>query len=108
MLKRLVKQLEGSGSCAESPNVTLCLAIGKIAERSDGTGLARHFKANGWGLFDVEWVRERLRQAAKRGYENDVAFVVSKILLRDGSLLSGSNDTNYHKPSFRTRKIYNQ
>jgi hypothetical protein len=83
VFKRLVKQLVESGSSAAAPKVTLCLAIGKIADKSDGQGLERHFRARRWRLFDVEWVRERLRLASKRGYENDVAFVVSKILLRE-------------------------
>lgn len=83
VFKRLVRQLKDSGSCAASPKVTLCLAIGKIADRTDGQGLERHFKARGWRLFNVEWIRGRLRLASKLGYENDVAFVVSKILLRE-------------------------
>jgi len=88
VFKRLVKQLLESGSCASSPKVTLCLAIGKMANRSDGQSLERHFKIRGWRLFDVEWIRQRLRVASQRGYENDVAFVVSKILLRDKALLA--------------------
>jgi hypothetical protein len=83
VLKRLAKQLRETGACAASPKIKLCLAVAKIASRSDPDALLRHFKRNGWLLFDPEWVRIQLRAAAKRGYENDVAFVVSKLLLRN-------------------------
>lgn len=82
VLKRLAKQLVETGACAANPRVTLCLAVGKIAGGTDLDGLTEHFHANGWRLFDDAWVRERLMTAAQCGYENDVAFVVSKLLLR--------------------------
>ncbi len=82
VLKRLGKQLQETGACAKFPRIKLCLAIGKIASKSDPDDLERHFKRNRWLLFDPEWVRVQLRNAATRGYENDVAFVVSKLLLR--------------------------
>ncbi len=43
VLKRFVKQLQESGSCAESPEMTLCIAIGKIAGRSDREGVGSPF-----------------------------------------------------------------
>jgi hypothetical protein len=82
VLKRLAKQLVETGASARNPRVTLCLAAGKIATGTDMAGLMKHFKLNRWRLFDDEWIRERLTTASQRGYENDVAFVVSKLLLR--------------------------
>jgi hypothetical protein len=84
VLNRLALQLQATGSCAPSPAIRLCLAAGNIAANSDREGLARHFEANNWGLFDEAWVRRELRAAADKGYENDVAFVVSKLILRGG------------------------
>ncbi len=85
VVNRLAYQLQETGACGVSPAIKLCLATGKIAANSDREGLARHFEANNWGLFDEAWVRRELRAASERGYENDVAFVVSKLLLRGGA-----------------------
>lgn len=79
---RLRAQLVKSGRCAAAPTVTLSLAIGKMARQTDVTGLQTRFNACGWKLFDPDWVREHLLTASKAGYENDVAFIVSKLLLR--------------------------
>ena len=80
VLRRLGKQLQETGACAGSPRITLCMAVGKIASKS--IGIDKHFKLKGWHLFDVKWIQEALTAASTRGYENDIAFVVSKILLR--------------------------
>lgn len=98
VLERIAKQLQDTGACAPSPRVRLCLAAGKIARKSDRNGLLQHFASKGWLLFDLCWVRERLLKASQRGYENDVAFVVSKLLLRsDGApaeLADAANASN--------------
>jgi hypothetical protein len=83
VLARLVQQLTDSGSCAPQPSVRLCLAVGKLANKTDRPGLESHFNNEGWRLFDAHWLRERLVRASNQGYENDIAFVVSKILLKD-------------------------
>jgi hypothetical protein len=98
VFRRLTEQLVAMGATAASPKVTLCLAIGKIAEKSDGDGLKSHFSAKGWRLFDVEWLRERLRLASQGGYENDVAFVVSKILLRDKAAVTKESKVRLQDP----------
>jgi len=82
VMKRLARQLLSTGACAPSPRIILCLATGKIATKSDQKGLHRHFAKNRWRLFDPEWLRQGLMAAAGAGYENDIAFVVSKLLLR--------------------------
>jgi hypothetical protein len=58
------------------------LAIGKVASRTDRDGLRSYFDANGWRLMDDALIRSELRKTADTDYENEVAFVVSKILLR--------------------------
>jgi hypothetical protein len=82
VLARLCTELELSGACAPNPKVQLCLAAGNIASKSDLPGMRAHFSANGWQLFDREWLHERLSHTAQAGYENDITFVVAKILLR--------------------------
>ena len=83
VLRRLLLQLRRTGSCTGHPKVRLCLAIGKIATKTDREGLTSHFAKKNWQLFDPEWVFDRLSKAASKGYENDVAFIVSKLLLRN-------------------------
>jgi hypothetical protein len=83
VLNRLVAELQQSGACAPSPAVQLCLAAGKIAGKSDLEGMRTHFSVNGWRLFDEDWFQKGLSATAQAGYENDVAFVVAKILLRN-------------------------
>ncbi len=82
VLRRLESQLVESGACAQSPNVYLCLAAGKIATDEDRERLKEHFTDNGWRLFDDEWLRERLLSLSQSGYENEVAAIVAKLLLR--------------------------
>lgn len=81
-LGRLVKQLVSSGACAPSPSVMLCLAAGKVASEPDREKITTLFSRNGWRFFDDSWLRERLLAVSNSGYENEVASVVAKILLR--------------------------
>jgi len=82
VLKRLAIQLQESGACAQSPVIRLALATGKIARKTDMEALKLHFQANGWLLFDSAWVQQKLASTMDAGYENEVALVVTKILLR--------------------------
>lgn len=44
--------------------------------------MTEHFAVHGWQLFDEDWVFPRLKMAASVGFENDVAHVVAKLILR--------------------------
>ena len=68
--------------CPRNPSVKLCLATAKIASRTDRDGLKAHFDSNGWDLFDDKWIQKKLEDCAADGYENDVALVVTKLLMR--------------------------
>lgn len=41
-----------------------------------------HFEAQGWDLWGEPWLREKLKQMATLGYENQVSAVVANLLLR--------------------------
>jgi hypothetical protein len=82
VLGRLQKQLAECGACARDAAVKLCLACGRIASTADREGLHKHFAKNGWDLWDEPWLREKLEAMSKRGYENQVSAVVSKLLIR--------------------------
>jgi hypothetical protein len=83
VLHRLARQLERIKACRPKPKIQLCLAAGKIAKRSNLPELKAHFAANKWQLFDPEWITDRLKEAGHSGYENDVTFVVTKLLERN-------------------------
>jgi len=80
VLGRLQRQLVIAGFCAPRPSVKLCLAAGKI--RGDEAWLRSHFDRKGWLLYGPEQIRKELAQLADAGYENSVAAIVTKILLR--------------------------
>lgn len=84
VLDRLGKQLAEAGLCGPNPTVRLCLAAGRISSTTDRAALSDHFQSQGWHLFDERWIRSRLAAMADSAYENDVAHVASKILLRAG------------------------
>ncbi|MGY3449490.1 hypothetical protein [Bradyrhizobium sp. USDA 4353] len=82
VFRRLRLQLAESGACSAEPSVTLCLACGRIANEVDRGKLRDHFAENGWLLWDENWLRNRLKVMASRGYENQVSAVVAKLLIR--------------------------
>jgi hypothetical protein len=80
VLRRLTEQLVSSGFCRKAPDVTLCLAAGKI--KGDEAPIREHFEKNGWTFYGPEEIRRELQALRNSGYENSVAAVVTKILLR--------------------------
>jgi hypothetical protein len=85
VLSRLVRQLAKAGACRKDPAIILCLAAGKVVSKSDAASLRGLFKKRGWQLFDSDWIRRSLSSTATLSYEDDVAAVVAKLLLRNHS-----------------------
>ncbi len=81
VLRRLERQLVAAGFCARRPTVRLCLAAGKI--RGDESWLRTYFEGKGWVLWGPEYIRRELKGLRDSGYEDTVAAVVAKLLLRD-------------------------
>lgn len=82
VLKRLLKQLEASGSCPRNARITMCLAAGKVVSEYERNKLKQHFARRRWLFFDEERIRQALKDVSASGYENDVTSVVAKLLLR--------------------------
>lgn len=80
VFRRLEQQLVSSGFCAKKPKIQLCLAAGKI--RGDENWLQSHFQKKGWLLLGPQYIRAELEKLRDSGYENNVAAVVTKLLLR--------------------------
>jgi hypothetical protein len=81
VLNRLTKQLVDAGFCRRAPAVRLGLAAGRI--NGDEDWLRDHFERRGWRLWGPSFIREELRTLRDTGYENSVAAVVAKVLLRE-------------------------
>lgn len=78
---RLVKQFVQAGLCAPKPKVSLYLAAGKVYRGQD-TKLESLLAQRGWKLWGPSYIRNELATLRDSGYENSVASVVAKLLLR--------------------------
>lgn len=82
VLNRLRLQLLEAGAIAATAKPQLALATARIASDSDRAWLRHHFKQQKWQLFDDEHIRSELHAVADDGYENQIAAIAAKILLR--------------------------
>ena len=81
VFSRLKKQLKKAGLCAPNPTVKLALAAGKVAKNS-ASEIPALFEKNGFTWLGPDWIKDHLQKISDTGYENEVASVVSKLLLR--------------------------
>jgi hypothetical protein len=81
VFRRLVAQLSDSKAIRPNPRIELCLAAGRIVNENTDK-IRAHFDANGWLLFDPEWLRQQLLHIVADGYDNAIAAVTAKLLLR--------------------------
>lgn len=84
VFSRLKKQMVKSGFCSPKPKVFLGLAAGKV--NGDVNLLRKIFEKNGWTLFSPTDIRDALSDLKEAGYENNVAFMTAKIVLRGGRI----------------------
>jgi hypothetical protein len=80
VLDRLARQLTDQGLCPTIPSVRLGLAAGKIYGNEQA--LVRQFNDRGWDLWTPATIRVGLLALKDSKYENSVAAVVAKVLLR--------------------------
>jgi hypothetical protein len=81
VLGRLERQFVGAGFCAPSPRVRLGLAAGRVRPNHSAK-IRAHFDANDWIFWDTQYIKNELKSLSESGYENMVAAVVSKLILR--------------------------
>jgi hypothetical protein len=80
VFNRLKIQFTDLGRCRANPRVTLALAAGRI--HGSGNDLHAYFKEREWDLFGPRWLRGQLQTLSDSGYENSMAAIVAKALLR--------------------------
>jgi hypothetical protein len=88
VLSRLETELVAQGFCPPGTKARLCLAAGNI--HGDSALLRAIFEAKGWQLFERSWLIAGLEALATESYENSVASVVAKLLLREVALPHGA------------------
>ena len=79
--RRLVEQLMQESLVLDGVTVKYGLVAGRVYPKSR-VALKQHFDERGWLLFDDTWIKDKLRDLAKLGYENDVAIIVAKLFER--------------------------
>lgn len=82
VLERLRVQLLESGLCRSGVSMAFGLVYAHATPHNERR-LAERFEAEGWLRFGPEWVCDELAAMAQGGYENSVAAIVAKLLLRD-------------------------
>lgn len=82
--RAIVRQLRRDGLVTGRPHVRLGLVAGKVYS-NDEAALRDLFAARGWIFIGPREVAEKLRTFAERGYEDDVATIVTKILERNSA-----------------------
>lgn len=80
VLDRLKQQLIGEQLALHSSTVQLALAVGKFKSDSDRKKLHEKFEARGWRLIDDLELREWILRLSNRGYEDDIATIVVKLV----------------------------
>ena len=84
VFNRLLTDFVERGFCLKNTRIILALAVGKIYQKEKSLPeLEKLFNKNSWKLLDPNYIKSELRALASRGYENDTATIVSKILMRD-------------------------
>ena len=77
---RLIEQLYSQDRVAMDPIVRLCLAAGKVYGSEED--VKRRLAALEADFYGPSWLKARLEEFASRGYANEIAVVVAKILTR--------------------------
>lgn len=86
VFSRLTHQLEEQGLCRKGVKPRLCLAAGKIYAKRHKE-LHDLFEQRGWLLLDDKTIARKIKKLSETRYENEVAFVTAKLLLRNKDLL---------------------
>lgn len=80
VMTRLKNQLVSEGLLSKTAQVSLALAVGKFRSASDRQALQDRFDSRGWKLIDDLQLREWALELSERGYEDNVATIVAKLI----------------------------
>lgn len=77
---RLKSQLVEERLVLPSSSICLAMAVGKFKSPSDRKELREKFRTRGWELIDDLQLRQWALELSKRGYEDNVATIVAKLV----------------------------
>jgi hypothetical protein len=81
--KRLKEYYLEKGLINDKTVFRYALAVGKFHNKQDEDLTKEVFIKNNWILFSPSDIREKLKDLAKRGWEDNVATVTAKLILKD-------------------------
>ena len=81
--RALCRRLVKDGRCGSRPKVRLCLAAGHVVNPEHRTRIKKIFdRHKNWELMDDHEIAQKIKNLASRGYMNNEAVMVAKILER--------------------------
>jgi len=80
--KKLKEEFLGKGLINEKTKINYALAVGKFYSSSEPDTKV-FFSERGWKLFTPKMIKDKIRELAKRGYEDNLATITAKLILGD-------------------------
>lgn len=80
VFKRLQAQLVNEGLVLPTSSISLAMAVGKFKSASDREDLRERFRSRDWQLIDDLLLRKWALELSERGYEDNVATIVAKLI----------------------------
>ncbi len=81
--KRLREEYLKQGLINESTKINYALAAGNIHSPKDEADIRTHFSKKGWKLFSPQQIRDKVKELAEKGWEDNLVTITAKLILRD-------------------------
>ncbi len=80
--KKLREEFLQKGLVNEKTKINYALAVGKFYSSSESDTKA-FFSKEGWKLFTPQQIKEKIRELAEKGWEDNLATITAKLILRN-------------------------
>jgi len=81
--KSLREEYLKQGLINEKTKLNYALAAGKIHFSEDESKIRDYFSKKGWKLFSPRQIKERIKELAEKGWEDNLITITAKLTLRD-------------------------
>ncbi len=81
--RRLKEEFLKNGLINEKTKINYALAAGKFRTSKDEADTEAFFSKRGWKLFTPKKIKDKVRELAKRGCEDNLATITAKLILGD-------------------------
>lgn len=83
--KRLREEYLKQGLINENTKINYALAAGNIHSPADESRIREYFSKpeRGWKLFSPKDIKEKVKELAKKGWEDNLVTITAKLILRD-------------------------